>query len=131
MTVYLWHMTAGVAVLALFDAAGIIGSDTPATAGWWLAKVPFVAASIGVLTLIVPHLSRIERGALLAGRVDWTGSPTTLIAVAVVVSTALKGWTTGSMAVIVPALVAVLAASAWVEIRTRRPRQEPLPRSLR
>jgi len=122
--VYLWHMTAGVVVLALFDQFGFIGSDAPATAGWWLAKIPFVLASISVLALIVPRLALVERQALLTRRVAWTDasrrSPAFLIAVAVVVSTALKGWTSGNMAVIIPSLATVLATTAWIEAATRQ-----------
>ena len=120
MTIYLWHMTAGVIVLALFDQFGVIGANAPGTAGWWLAKVPFVAASLVVLALIVSRLARIERTALLAKRADWVGSPAVLITVAVVTSTALKGWTSGNIALLVPSLLVVLAANRWIGRRTLR-----------
>lgn len=119
MTMYLWHMTAGVVVLGLFDVLGFIGSDAPATLGWWLAKVPFVGVSMAVLGLIVPKLAKIEQKALLTQRSPWTGSPAALILTAVVVSTALKGWTSGNVSVIIPSLVVVLAVTAWIEVTTR------------
>ena len=120
MTVYLWHMTAGVVVLALFDAVNLLGGATPGTASWWLGKVPFVSGAVIVLALIVPRLSRIERRALLAKRPEWSGSPHLLIGVGVVVSIALKGWTTGSVAVIVPSLIATIGITTWLG-RAHRP----------
>ncbi len=122
MTIYLWHMTAGVIVLATFDALGVLGGAAPGTAAWWLGKMPFVAAAMVVLAVVVPRLAGIERRALLTRRPDWTGSPTTLITAAVVVSTALKGWTTGSIIVIVPSLVLVVGLTTWLERELRRSR---------
>ncbi len=119
MTIYLWHMTAGVVVLALFDLGGMLGSAAPGTGAWWLGKIPFVTAALIVLAMIVPRLSRIERRALLTRRPDWIGSPRTLITAAIVVSVALKGWTSGNMAVIVPSLILVVGFTKWLEATLR------------
>ena len=115
MTIYLWHMTAGVLVLAAFDALGLLSSAQPATAGWWLAKIAFLAASGAVLALIVPRLGRIERSALLATRNGWDGSPWKLLSAAIVVSMALKGWTSGNVSVIVPSLMTVVVITKGLE----------------
>ncbi len=114
MTVYLWHMTAAVAVLAVFDQFALIGDDAPGTAGWWLAKIPFVIAAVGTMAVIVPRLGGIERAALLSPKADWAGSPWLLLAGAVVLSTALKAWTGGQITVVVPALVVVVTADRFL-----------------
>ncbi len=119
MTVYLWHMTAAVVVLGAFDAAGLLSGAQPGTAGWWLAKIPFIAACIGVLAMIVPKLAKIERAALLSPKADWPFSPVSLLAGAVLVSIALKAWTAGSIALIIPSLMVVIGASQFVTLAVR------------
>ncbi len=114
MTIYLWHMTAGVAVTGIFDQLGLLASDTPGSMSWWLMKLPFVAASIVVLALIVAQLARIERRALLGVKADWPFSPAALLVGAVVVSIALKGWTSGNIVVIIPCLLVVLGANHFL-----------------
>lgn len=114
MTVYLWHMTAAVIVLGLFDVTGVLSAAQPGTAGWWLAKVPFIAACLVVLGLLVPKLSAIERTALLTPKGVWLFSPGSLLVGSVVVSVALKAWTSGSIALIIPSLMIVIAASRFL-----------------
>lgn len=114
MTVYLWHMTAGALVLGLFDLTGVLSGAEPGTAGWWLAKVPFIAACVGVLALIVPKLAKIERNALLAPKGVWPFHPALLLIGATVVSFAIKAWTAGSIALIIPSLVSVIVAAKFL-----------------
>ncbi len=116
MTVYLWHMTAAVVVLGAFDASGLLSGAQPGTATWWLAKIPFIAACIGVLALIVPKISKIERAALLSPKGDWPFSPVALLGGAVLVSVALKAWTAGSIALMIPSLIIVIGASKFVTL---------------
>lgn len=111
MTIYLWHMTAGALVLGLLDLTGMLSSAEPGTAGWWIAKVPFVLGCLGVLALIVPKLSKIERTALLTPKGVWPLHPALLLTLAVVVACALKAWPLGSIGVIVPCLVVISLAS--------------------
>lgn len=111
MTVYLWHMTAGAVVLGLFDLTGVLSSAEPGTTAWWLAKIPFVVACVGVLALIVPKLAKVESAALLAPKAPWPFHPASLLALATIVSLALKAWTLGSVAVIVPSLVIVVVCA--------------------
>lgn len=114
MTVYLWHMTAGALVLGLFDLTGVLSSAEPGTAAWWMAKVPFIAACIGVLALIVPKLAKIERDALLSPKGVWPFNPWILLGGATLVSVAIKAWTAGSIALIIPSLIVVIVASKFL-----------------
>ena len=116
MTVYLWHMTAAVVVLGAFDASGLLSGAQPGSVAWWLAKIPFIAVCVGVLALIVPKLSKIERSALLSPKGDWPFSPVALLGGAVLVSVALKAWTAGSIALMVPSLIIVVGASKFVTL---------------
>jgi hypothetical protein len=59
MTIYLWHLTAMVAVVGLGLAAGGIGLATaPATAAWWAGR-PLWMAALTIATL--PFLARFTR----------------------------------------------------------------------
>jgi hypothetical protein len=122
MTVYLWHMTAAVVVLGAFDASGLLSGAQPGTVGWWLAKVPFIAACIGVLAVIVPKLSKIERCALLSLKGDWPFSPISLLGGAILVSVALKAWTAGSVALIIPSLLVVIVTSKFLTLAVTQDR---------
>ena len=119
MTVYLWHMTAAVLVLGALDATGLLSGARPGTAGWWLAKIPFIALCVAVLGLIVPRLSKIERAALLSPKGQWPFSPTALLIGAVLVSVAIKAWTAGSIAMIIPSLVVVIASTKFLTTALR------------
>lgn len=110
MTIYLWHMTAGVASLAILDFLGLLGTSAPATFGWWLAKVPFVLLAMIVMAVTVPPLARIERNALLAPKPDWAASPVLLLAGAALTSAGLKAWTSGQLVPLVAGLILVIVA---------------------
>lgn len=118
MSVYLWHMTAGVLALAAFDLSGLLSTSwftaAPATGAWWLAKVPFVMVSAAVLAVALPWLSRIERNALLSPKAEWPSrGPASAIALllgAVVTSIALKGWTGGNLGLLAACLPVVIVA---------------------
>lgn len=105
MSVYLWHMTAAVLVVAgLYFTTGLPVHDVGSTA-WWMFKIPMVIGSLVVLAPIVAVVSRVERTALLAPRRPWNGSVASIIVVSIVTSTALKLWTSGDPVQIVPSLV--------------------------
>jgi hypothetical protein len=79
MTVFCWHMTALVAFVGLYQAAGLTLPAEP-TAGWWLARPGWLAGPGVVLALLVAGLARFEmpgspgspgrriRGACLPGK---------------------------------------------------------------
>ena len=130
MSVYLWHMTAGVITLAAFDLTGLmtisIFTAAPGSFTWFVAKIPFVVVSMTLLGLALPRLARIERDALLSPKADWPdrgwGSTLALITGAVVVSIALKTWTGGNMALIAISLpVIIMANQALTRILRTRP----------
>ncbi len=118
MSVYLWHMTAGVITLAVFDLTGLLSvsifTAAPGSITWFVAKAPFVLVSMMLLGLALPSLARIERNALLSPKADWPDrGPSSIIALlvgAVIVSAALKGWTSGNIAMIAACLPVVIIA---------------------
>jgi hypothetical protein len=79
MTVFCWHMTALVAFVGLYQAAGLTLPAEP-TAGWWLARPVWLVGPGVVLALLVAGLARFEmpgspgspgrriRGACLPGK---------------------------------------------------------------
>jgi hypothetical protein len=62
MTVYLWHLT----VLTLLVGLAILVSHfglhfEPGSTAWWLARIPWFAALIAGLALLLPLVARFER----------------------------------------------------------------------
>ncbi len=118
MSVYLWHMTTGVITLAVFDLTGLLSisafTATPGSLTWFLAKIPFVVVSMMLLGLALPRLARIERDALLSPKADWPDrgwvSTIGLLAGAIVVSVALKGWTAGNVGLLAGCLPVIIVA---------------------
>lgn len=109
MSVYLWHMTAAVVVTAaMFFTTGLPAHEV-GSIEWWAFKIPTIIGSMIVLAGIVLVVNGVERRALLAPRRPWNGSVVSMIAVAALTSTALKMWTSGQPAQIVPALVVLVA----------------------
>ncbi|MGH1488590.1 MAG: acyltransferase family protein [Acidimicrobiales bacterium] len=110
MSVYLWHFTAAVAAGGLLYAVGVVPSASVGTAAWWLQKLPLIALSSIVLAGIVALVARFEQRALLAPRRPWQGGPVSMMAIAVVLSTAVKLWTSGSaVAIVVSASIVVIS----------------------
>lgn len=62
MTVFLWHMTALLVVLALLHALGV-GLRTEPTAAWWSERPFWVVAPALVLVVLVAIFGRFEWGA--------------------------------------------------------------------
>jgi len=112
MSVYLWHMTAAVIVTgAMLFTTGLPAHEVGSVA-WWVFKIPTIAGSMVVLAAIVAVVNRVERAALLAPRRPWNGSIVSIFAVAAATSTALKLWTSGDPAQIIPALVVLVGLGA-------------------
>ena len=114
MSVYLWHMTAAVIVTAaMFFTTGLPAHEV-GSIEWWAFKIPTILGSMIVLGAIVLVVNQVERKALLAPRRPWNGSLLSMIAVAVLTSTALKMWTSGASAQIIPALIILVGLGATV-----------------
>ena len=110
MSVYLWHMTAAVAVAAVAHLTGLLPDVEPGTSAWWLTKIPFLALNLAVLVPIVRRVAPIEQRALLGGTVRWRWGVPSMLVVAVVLSIGLKAWSSPQPAVLVAGLVTTLAA---------------------
>lgn len=66
MTVYLWHLTVLALLIGLAMLLGGIGlHHAPDTLQWWLARIPWFAALVAGLGLLVPLVGRFERSAPL------------------------------------------------------------------
>jgi len=108
MSVYLWHMTAAIVASAIFYAFGWLPTAEIGTVAWWFQKLPLMAASAVILAGMVASVMGVERRALLAERTPWVGGQLSLIAVGVVLSTALKQWAHGSFGVAIVCIGVVL-----------------------
>ncbi|MEZ5235354.1 MAG: acyltransferase [Acidimicrobiales bacterium] len=112
MTVYLWHFSAMAAVGGLWAAAGWLGDAPVGSGGWWLAKLPMVAAALVVLTGLVALFGRYEREALLAQHGGETASASLALGAAVGLAGGFELWTlaAGNPAMTVAGMAAVLGA---------------------
>ncbi len=110
MSVYLWHFTAAVAAGGLLYAVGVVPTAAVGTVAWWVQKMPLIGLSAVILTGIVALVARFEQRALLAPRLPWRGGPVSMMALAIVLSTAIKLWTSGSAGMIVISAVIVVAS---------------------
>jgi hypothetical protein len=109
MSVYLWHFTAAVAAGGLLYLLGIVPDASVGSVDWWIQKMPLIGLSMVFLIAIVAVVARFEQRALLAPRRPWRGGPLSMIAVAIVLSTAVKLWTSGSAPMIVASTAVVVA----------------------
>lgn len=108
MSVYLWHMTAAIAVVGVVYLVGAVPSVEPGTGDWWLLKVPFLAASIAVLVPIVRRVAPVEQRALLAGTATWRWGVPSLVVMAAVLSLAIKTWSSQQPVVLCVGLATTL-----------------------
>jgi hypothetical protein len=109
MSVYLWHMTAAVAVAGLAYLAGGLPSVDPGTSAWWLTKLPFLALNLVVLVPIVRRVAPIEQRALLGGTARWPWGLGSMLAVAALLSASIKAWSSPHPAVLVAGLIGTVA----------------------
>ena len=92
MSVYLWHMTAAVAVAGVAYAFGLLPAVEPGTSAWWATKLPFMAANLAVLVPVVVLVSPVERRSLLSGTTEWRRGLPAMLLVAGLLSISLKAW---------------------------------------
>lgn len=109
MSVYLWHMTAAVVVAAIAYLGGWLPAAAPATAAWWWAKLPFIAANLAVLVPIVARVAPIEQRALLGGVHRWRGGLTSLMVTAAALSLSIKLWSSSGVVALAIGLTGTLA----------------------
>ena len=108
MSVYLWHMTAAVAVAAVAYAVDLIPALEPGTTPWWWTKISFLLANAVVLVVIVKRVAPIEQRALLGGATQWRWGTHSMIAVAVVLSVSVKAWSSPHVGVLIAGIVGTL-----------------------
>ncbi len=121
MSVYLWHMTAGMIVIGCAYLIGQIPAVEAGTSAWWLTKIPFLIANVIVLVPIVKLVAPIEQRALLGGPATWPWGTRSMLVVAALLSASVKAWSSPHLAVLAVGLVGTLAV--W-HLALRR-RQHP------
>ena len=124
MTVYLWHMTVMVVAVAGLQAAGVGLTLTPLTAAWWAARPLWVVVLAVGLLPVVALLSRLERRAPGAARVNGAAGVGLAVAAAAGALAALifVGVAPGGGAAAVPAgLASVVTAAALAVGAIARP----------
>lgn len=118
MSIYLWHMTAAVAVAGAAYFFGQLPTSEPGTSSWWLSKLPFLLLNLAVLVPIVRRVAPIEQRALLGGKARWPWGIGSMLVVAAVLSASVKAWSSPQPAVLVVGLVGTLAI--WRLVLARR-----------
>jgi hypothetical protein len=108
MSVYLWHMTAAVGVVAVANAAGLIPDVEPGTAAWWWTKIPFLVANLAVLVPLIRRVAPIEQRALLGGATVWRSGIGSMLAVSGLLSVSVKAWSSSEPGVLVAGLAGTL-----------------------
>jgi hypothetical protein len=125
MSIYLWHMTAMVAVIGLSLWLGGLGLGLePLTAGWWWSRLVWLAILLVPLAGLIALFSSYESNRSprpVAPIVAGLGVASVMWGFA---SLALKGVETGSASVSVLPAAAVIVGSWMLGVRAR-----PLPRS--
>lgn len=109
MSVYLWHMTAGMLVIGAAYLVGLIPDLQAGTSAWWWTKIPFLLANVAVLIPIVRKVAPIEQRQLLAGPSTWRWGTASMLVVAALLSASVKAWSSPHAPVLVAGLVGTLA----------------------
>jgi len=112
MSIYLWHMTAIVGAGLVFWRLGWLPTAPVGTAAWWIQKVPLVILAAVFLAAVIAVVAPTERRSLLARPAGWAGGPVSMLAVAAVVSTSLKMWSTSSASTLAIGMAGLLIV--WV-----------------
>jgi hypothetical protein len=118
MTVYLWHLTVLALLIGLAMLLGGIGlHHEPGTSQWWLARVPWFAALMTGLGLLMPLVGRFERSAPLPQ--DFSPSTARVLVGAALVSAgiaflALDGIAAAGAVGVRGVVVGGLIAGAWM-----------------
>ena len=124
MSVYLWHMTAAVAVVGVAYLAGLVPGVEPGTAAWWWMKIPFLVGNLAVLVPLVRRVAPIEQRALLGGTTTWRWGTGSMLATAALLSVSVKAWSSPQAGVLVAGLAGTLAV--WrLALAGPRARREP------
>lgn len=119
MSVYLWHMTAGMLVIGGAWALGLLPDVQAGTSAWWLTKIPFLLVNVIVLVPMVRKLAPIEQRALLGGATTWRWGTGSILAVSAVLSASVKAWSSPHATVLVAGIAGTLVV--W-HVALRRPR---------
>jgi hypothetical protein len=121
MSVYLWHMTAAVAVAGLAHVLGQIPAVEPGTSNWWATKVPFLLANLAVLVPIIVLVAPTERRSLLSGSTEWRSGLPSMLVVAALLSLSVKAWSSPQPGVLTVGIVGTLCLWRFALARQANP----------
>ncbi|WP_336662270.1 acyltransferase family protein [Leucobacter sp. USHLN154] len=113
MTIYLWHVVAMAIVVGAQMALGLPFPE-PLTPVWWVTRIPWILAIAGVLAVLCPAVSSLERRWPRERERDmpaWAALTATGLLVGSVGWVLTQGYLTGGTA---GAIVALAAAIAWL-----------------
>jgi hypothetical protein len=144
LTLFLWHMVAGLLGALALDAAGLLPSADVGSGAWWLGRIPWMLTLTAVMALLVVTVGRFEAH-LLARRAAGGGARVLtaslpLVAGAYVAAVGGMFWLASSgpgphgiFVVPTGALALVLAASAVLAVvrRSATPVSAPEPEHAR
>lgn len=108
MSVYLWHMTAAIAVAGVAYALGLLPDVEPGTTAWWWTKIPFLLLNLAVLVPLVRKVAPIEQRALLGGATGWRWGTRSMLVVAALLSLSVKAWSSPDAPVLIAGIVGTL-----------------------
>lgn len=128
MTVYLWHMTAAVAVTALVYFTGRVPEVAPGSAAWWATKPLLIVPAAMVLAMIVRTVVHVERDALLAPQARWKGSMLGVTATAAAISAGVKMWSSSNTTVLAAGLLVTTVVWFGVVRPSTTPETAPVER---
>jgi hypothetical protein len=123
MTVYLWHLTAMVAVAAITLPTGLMPQPPAGSAAWWAWRPLWIALLSIALIPLVAVFARVE-----LARVTWPRASGGRAAVAAVLMAAgfavlaRKGFATAGMPWNLPLVGLGLLGAAWWTLRAHSPR---------
>lgn len=126
MTLYLWHMVAGMLAALVFYALGLVDRAVPPSPEWWLWRPVWYAVCIPLLALLVILFGRFERRVAVSGPGPST-TPARVVAAVVgvllvsagMVYLAVRGFAAGPAGVSVLGLLAFVAGTGLVAWSTQ------------
>jgi hypothetical protein len=75
MTLYLWHMVAGVLAALVFFAVGLVERAVPPSPEWWMWRPVWFSLCIPILVLLIAVFGRFERRVVASEHGPTTSGP--------------------------------------------------------
>ena len=127
MTIYLWHLLGPVVVTLALVLPGIWPAPPVGTAGWWFARLGWVALNAVIIAPVVVALGRLERPPARLGVTDSAARTAAAVFMCLVgwAGVAIVGVHVPAWPAAVPWLQLIALGGAAVALVTRRPEPPP------